>query len=63
MNPLGDTRRQSIAFFHNPAADAVIDTLPTFARQSDPTLYAPITYGDYAMIRQGQASGNQSLSD
>ena len=31
----GDTRRQSLAFFHNPARDAVIDTLPTFPDQDD----------------------------
>ena len=59
----GDTRRQSLAFFHNPARDAVIDTLPTFLTKTTASHYEPITYGEYAMIRQGQASGNQSLAE
>ena len=57
-----DTRRQSIAFFHNPARDAVIDVLPTFLTQGQTPRYEPTTYGEYAMLRQGQASGNQSLA-
>jgi len=61
-NQVNGTRRQSIAFFHNPAAEAVIDTLPTFRNQGDKELYTPVTYGDYAMIRQGQASGNRSFT-
>ena len=56
-----DTRRQSIAFFHNPARKAVIETLPTFLGDAPTPRYEPITYGEYAMVRQAQASGNQSL--
>lgn len=58
-----DTRRQSIAFFHNPARDAVIDVLPTFLSKGQAPRYEPTTYGEYAMLRQRQASGNQSLTD
>lgn len=55
----GGSRRQSIAFFHNPARDALIDTLPTFLGAAPK--YPPITYGDYAMDRQRRASGYQGL--
>jgi isopenicillin N synthase-like dioxygenase len=45
----GSTRRQSIAYFHNPAKGAVIDCLPAFRVVGQLARYAPVTYGDYAM--------------
>jgi len=53
----GPSRRQSIAFFHNPARDALIDTLPTFRRAGLVSPYRPITYGDYALERQQRSHG------
>lgn len=53
----GSTRRQSIAFFHNPNADAVIDCLPGFAGAGRPPRYPPVRYADYAEERFRQAHG------
>jgi len=51
VNPPADertgTRRQSIAFFHNPNIDAVIDCLDLFSGQGKPK-YPAVTYGEYA---------------
>jgi len=46
----GSTRRQSIAFFHNPARTAVIVCLEPF-RAGAKSLPEPITYGDYADLK------------
>ena len=53
----GSTRRLSIAFFCNPNADAVIDSLPGFAPDGQAP-YRPITYAAYAEARYRQAHGN-----
>jgi isopenicillin N synthase-like dioxygenase len=42
-------RRQSLVFFHNPRADAVIETLGSGTR------YEPVTAGDYVLARAGEA--------
>jgi isopenicillin N synthase-like dioxygenase len=45
----GAPRRQSLVFFHNPRADAVIETL------GDGTRYEPVTAGDYVLARAAEA--------
>jgi len=57
----GESRRQSIAYFHNPARDALIATLPGFLADGKTAKYPPIAYGDYAMDRQRRASGYRGL--
>ncbi len=54
-NAKGDTRRQSIPFFHNPGRDTLIDTLPTFLKDGASPKYPPITYGEYSIDRQSKA--------
>ncbi|MBT5435631.1 MAG: 2-oxoglutarate and iron-dependent oxygenase domain-containing protein [Alphaproteobacteria bacterium] len=49
------SRRQAIAFFHNPGRDALIDTLPTFRHDDVAPKYPPITYGEYSIERQQRA--------
>ena len=53
----GSTRRQSIAFFHNPNAEAVIECLPGFAGGGRPAKYPSVRYADYAEERFRQAHG------
>ena len=57
VNPGQPTRRQSIAYFHNPARDAMIECLPAFREGAIAPRYAPITYGEYARLRYAQAHG------
>jgi isopenicillin N synthase-like dioxygenase len=45
----GSPRRQSLVFFHNPRADAVIETL------GDGTAYEPVTAGDYVLAKAAEA--------
>ena len=54
------SRRQSIAYFHNPAKGAVIDCLAPFQLPGVVRTYEPITYGDYAALRYRQAHGRDS---
>lgn len=56
----GGSRRQSIAFFHNPARDALIDTLPSFLKPGLAPKYPPINYGEYARDRQNRSQGAQA---
>jgi len=42
-------RRQSLVFFHNPRAEAVIETL------GDGTAYEPVTAGDYVLAKAAEA--------
>ncbi len=56
----GSTRRQSIAYFHNPAKSAVIECLPPFVAHGEPAAYEPITYADYAELRYSMAHGHES---
>jgi isopenicillin N synthase-like dioxygenase len=57
LDAAGSTRRQSIAFFHNPNRDAVIQCLPPFRTSDCETKYPAITYGEYAEQRYKQAHG------
>lgn len=59
----GPSRRQSIAFFNNPSADAVIECLPPFCSPEAPAKYPPVTYSAYAGERYRQAHGNQKSLD
>ncbi len=43
--------RYSIAYFFDPAMDAVIECLPTCRSADRPPRYAPMRYGDYLMER------------
>ena len=54
----GSTRRQSIAFFHNPSPDAELACLPGFESAEGAAKYPPIRYGDYAEQRFRQAHGD-----
>ena len=56
------TRRQSIAFFNNPARDAVIECLAPFRRNGQAPKYPPITYGEYASLRYSQAHPGEQLA-
>lgn len=58
----GSSRRQSIAFFHNPARSAMIDTLPTFRKPQVAPKYPAITYGEYAADRQSRSQGVPMLA-
>ena len=51
----GTSRRQSIAFFHNPSPDAVIECLPPFLPKEGYGSYPPITYHEYAEKRFQQS--------
>ncbi len=59
VNPPADsgssTRRQSMAFFHNPNKDAVIECLPAFHGPNDESKYPPIQYGEYTDLKYRQA--------
>ena len=57
VQPGRPTRRQSIAFFHNPSRDAVIECLSPFREAGVPAKYPAITYGEYAELRYRQAHG------
>ena len=58
VDPGQPTRRQSIAFFHNPARDTVFECLPPFREEGVPAKYPPISYGEYARVRYRQAHGD-----
>ena len=62
VNPLVNsgqpTRRQSIAYFHNPARDTVIACLAPFREAGVAPKYPPMTYGEYAERRYRQAHGD-----
>jgi isopenicillin N synthase-like dioxygenase len=49
------SRRQSMAFFHNPSKSAWIECLPGFSDPENPARYAPLTYAEYAQIKYEQA--------
>ncbi len=51
------SRRQSIAYFHNPNRDAVIECLTPFRDPDGSAKYPPITYGAYAEARYRQSHG------
>ncbi|MEP7119226.1 MAG: 2OG-Fe(II) oxygenase family protein, partial [Acidobacteriota bacterium] len=44
-----NTRRQSIPYFHNPDADALVRCLEPFVSAERPARYEPISYRDYGL--------------
>ena len=55
--PNGSTsRRLSIAFFHQPNHDAVIDGLPNCTGPQNPARYAPTTSGEHRLMKVGRAN-------
>ncbi len=58
VNPeQGDTKaRLSIAFFHQPNYDAVIECIPGCADVEHPARYAPITSGDHRLMKVTRAN-------
>ncbi len=54
-------RRQSIAFFHNPGADAVIDCLEPFRQKGIAPKYPPVVYKSYAQDRFRAQIGDPKL--
>ena len=58
VNPGQPTRRQSIAYFHNPGRDTVLECLPPFREEGVSPKYPPISYGEYAGLRYRQAHGD-----
>jgi isopenicillin N synthase-like dioxygenase len=51
------SRRQSLAFFHNPNPDAVIECLPTCCDAAHPARYAPISAGAFIAEKAAKAYG------
>jgi isopenicillin N synthase-like dioxygenase len=51
-----NTRRLSIAFFHQPNFDALIDCIPGCAGPGRPTRYAPITSGEHRLMKVARAN-------
>ncbi len=49
---IGQSRRLSLVFFHQPNYDAVIECLPNCT--DEPPKYQPITSGDYLRMRIAQ---------
>ena len=60
-NPAPDrragSRRASIAFFHQPNHDALIECLPTCRRPDDPPRYAPTTSGAHLLAKTAKETG------
>jgi isopenicillin N synthase-like dioxygenase len=50
-------RRQSIAFFHNPNPDALIECLPGCCDDAHPARYAPILAGEHLRMKVERALG------
>ena len=51
------SRRQSLAFFHNPNPDALIECLPGCCGPDDPPKYPPIRAGDFILEKSRRAYG------
>ncbi|MBE9605817.1 isopenicillin N synthase family oxygenase [Acetobacteraceae bacterium H6797] len=58
VNPPAGTasRRLSIAFFHQPNYDALIECIPGCERPGEPPRYAPITSGDHRLMKVMRAN-------
>ena len=54
---LEDSRRASIAFFHQPNYDARIECLETCQGPGNPVKYAPITSGDHLLTKTSKETG------
>ena len=50
-------RRQSIAFFHNPNPDALIECLPGCCDEAHPPKYAPVLAGEHLRMKVERALG------
>jgi isopenicillin N synthase-like dioxygenase len=50
-----DSRRQTIVFFHDPRADAVIDCIPGCADEANPPHYEPLTALEHVQAKAAQA--------
>ena len=51
------SRRASIAFFHQPNHDALIECLPTCRQSDDPPRYAPTTSGAHLLAKTAKETG------
>jgi isopenicillin N synthase-like dioxygenase len=51
------SRRQSLVFFHNPNAEALIDCLPGCCDAAHPPQYAPVRAGEFLAEKARQAYG------
>ncbi len=51
------SRRASIAFFHQPNHDALIECLPTCRQPDDPPRYAPTTSGAHLLAKTAKETG------
>ena len=65
-NPPADrragSRRASIAFFHQPNHDALIECLPTCRQPDDPPRYAPTTSGAHLLAKTAKETGAAALT-
>ncbi|MCR0985688.1 isopenicillin N synthase family dioxygenase [Roseomonas populi] len=52
----GNTRRLSIAFFHQPNHDALIECIPGCAGPGNPARYEPITSGGHRLMKVSRAN-------
>jgi isopenicillin N synthase-like dioxygenase len=53
-----ESRRQTIVFFHDPRADAVIDCIPGCADESNPARYEPVTALEHVNAKAAAAQGS-----
>ena len=62
VNPPADrragSRRASIAFFHQPNHDALIECLPTCLQPGEPPRYAPTTSGAHLLAKTAKETGS-----
>lgn len=58
-----DTRRISVAFFHNLDRDAICETIPTCVDAEHPALYPPINAWEHLMQRHARSVGQKPLTD
>ena len=54
------SRRASIAFFHQPNYDALIECLPTCLQPGEPPRYAPTTSGAHLLAKTAKETGTTS---
>jgi isopenicillin N synthase-like dioxygenase len=53
----GGSRCQTIVFFHDPRADAVIECIPGCSDETNPARYEPITALEYVNAKAAAAQG------
>jgi isopenicillin N synthase-like dioxygenase len=54
------SRRQTIVFFHDPRADAVIECIPGCADEADPPRYEPVTALEHVQAKAAKAQKAES---